>query len=106
MSKVIGIYVTCQMLVCFTITTQQIWSFQPTQVASFENVLFCPNSTFNIRKSHKISSGNKCSLLQKLSAKTSRGVETTHPVPLGLSRIMSTQTYQLNCVNIVVFSIR
>ena len=40
--------------------------------------LFCLNSTFNIRKSYKISSGKR-SLLQKLSAKnlTERRVENT-----------------------------
>ena len=35
----------------------QIWSHHVTQEANFEIFLFCPNSTFNIRKSHKISGG-------------------------------------------------
>ena len=41
----------------FTMSTHQIWSCHVTEEASFEIFLFCPNSTFNIRKSHKISSG-------------------------------------------------
>ena len=46
----------CQSLALFTMPAHQIWSCQVTQDANFENVLFCPNSAFNIRKSHKISS--------------------------------------------------
>ena len=38
-------------------SAHQISSCQVTQEANFENVLFYPNSTFNIRKSHKISGG-------------------------------------------------
>ena len=41
----------------FTMPSHEIWSYHVTQKANFENFLFCPNSTFNIRKSHKISSG-------------------------------------------------
>ena len=41
----------------FRMSAHQISSCQVTQEANFENVLFYPNSTFNIRKSHKISSG-------------------------------------------------
>ena len=37
--------------------SHQIWSCHVTQDANFENFLFCPDSIFNIRKSHKISSG-------------------------------------------------
>ena len=40
-----------------TMPAQQIWSCHVTQNVNFEIFLFCPNSTFNIRKSHKISSG-------------------------------------------------
>ena len=35
----------------------QIWECHVTQEANFDFFLFCSNSTFNIRKSHKISSG-------------------------------------------------
>ena len=46
----------CQILARFTMPTHQIWSCQVTQDPNLENILFCPNSVFNIRKSHKISS--------------------------------------------------
>ena len=70
----------CQILALLMIPTHQIWSCHLTQDANFENFLFCPNSTFNIGKSRKISSGKALYfLLQKLSAKTS-------PVPLGLKQ--------------------
>ena len=48
----------CQILVLFTMPAQQIWSCHVIQDANFENLnfLFCPNSTFNIRKSRQISS--------------------------------------------------
>ena len=46
----------CQIL-AFTMPTHQIWSCHVTQETDFENFLFCPNSIFNIRKSHKISGG-------------------------------------------------
>ena len=35
----------------------QIWSGQVTQEANLKKFLFCPTSTFNIMKSHKISGG-------------------------------------------------
>ena len=54
MSKVVGIFVKFG---TFYDAPHQIWSYHVTQEANFENFLFCPNSTFNIRKSHKISSG-------------------------------------------------
>ena len=41
----------------FRMSAHQISSCQVTQEVNFENVLFYPNSTLNIRKSHKISSG-------------------------------------------------
>ena len=55
MSKVLGILV--KILAFLTMPTHQIWSCHVTQEANFENFLFFPNSTFNIKKSHKISSG-------------------------------------------------
>ena len=82
MSKVMGILSNVGLF-------HQIWSCHVTQEANFENFLFCPNSTFNIRKVTKF-------LVEKLyfrsyQAKTSRGggVENTlprHPVPLGLNK--------------------
>ena len=58
-------------LALFTMPAHQIWSCYVTQDANFENFLFCPNSTFNIRKSHKIQW--KSFLFQKLSAKDLTG---------------------------------
>ena len=46
-----------QILVLFTMSPHQIWSCHVTKDANFENSLLCPNSTFNIRESHKISCG-------------------------------------------------
>ena len=43
----------CQILALLTIPAHQIWSCHVTQDANFENLLFCPDSTFNIRKSQK-----------------------------------------------------
>ena len=45
-----------QNMAFFTMPTHQIWSCHVIQEANFENVLFSPISTFNIKKSHKISS--------------------------------------------------
>ena len=47
----------CQILAFFRLPAHQMWSCQVIQEANFENFLFYPNSTFNIGKSHKISSG-------------------------------------------------
>ena len=47
----------CQLLAFLMIPTHQIWSRHLTQDENFENYLLYPNSIFNIRKSHKISSG-------------------------------------------------
>ena len=46
-----------QILALLTIPARQIWSCHVTQDVNFEHYLFCPNSTFNVRKSRKISSG-------------------------------------------------
>ena len=46
----------CQIL-ALTMPANQIWSCHVIQDATFEHFVFCPNSTFNIRKGHKISSG-------------------------------------------------
>ena len=54
MSKVVDIFVKFWHF--FTMPAHEIWSYHVTRKANFEKFLFCPNSTFNIRKSHKISS--------------------------------------------------
>ena len=74
-----------QNLALFTKSTHQIWSYHVTQDANFKNFLFCSNSTFNIRKNYKISSG-KALYFNSYRPKTSRGggggggegVENTH----------------------------
>ena len=58
----------CQILAPFTMNTHQIWSRHVTGDANVENVLFCPNSTFNIGKSNKISS-EKLSISEVISQK-------------------------------------
>ena len=62
----------CQILAFLTMPAHQIWSCHVTQEANFENFLFCPSSTFNIRKSHKIS-GGKALYFRSYQPKTSRG---------------------------------
>ena len=68
----------CQILAFFTMPAHQIWSCHVTQEAKIENFLFCPNSKFNIGKSHNISSG-KALYLRSYQPKTSPGggVENT-----------------------------
>ena len=75
MSKIVGIFVKFWHF--FMMPAHQIWSYQVNQEVNFENFLFCPNSTFNIRKSHKISCG-KSLYFRSYQPKTSRGcVENT-----------------------------
>ena len=76
MSRVVCIFVKFWHF--FTMPAHHIWSYDVIQKANFENFLFCPNSTFNIRKSHKISSG-KALYFRSYQPKTSRGggVENT-----------------------------
>ena len=64
----------------FRMSAHQISSCQVTQKANFENVLFYPNSTFNIRKSHKIFSG-KALYFRSYQAKPhgGRGGGREHP---------------------------
>ena len=75
MSKVMGIFVNF-----FNDAPHQIWSCHVTQETDLETFSFCPSSTFNIRKSHKISSG-KALYFRSYQPKTSRGLETP-PMPL------------------------
>ena len=67
----------------------QIWSCHVTQEANYEIFLFCPSSTFNIRKGHKIS-GGKALYFRSYQAKTSPDGVEKHPppVPLGLNFVV------------------
>ena len=58
----------CQILALLMTPAHQIWSCHVTQDANFENLLFCPNFKFNIRKSHKIFV-EKLSILEVISKK-------------------------------------
>ena len=53
----------CQILAFFAMPAHQIWSYNVAQEANFKNFLFCANSTFNIRKSHKTSGGKAANYL-------------------------------------------
>ena len=82
----------CQMLwaflsnfAFFTITAHQNMIISRDPRSKFRFFLFCPNCTFNIRKSHKISSG-KALYFRSYQPKTSRGDRKHPPVPLGLKR--------------------
>ena len=74
----------CKILALLMIPAHQIWSCYMTQDAYFENLLFCPDSTFNIRNSHKISSG-KALYFRSYQQKTSLENTPPPPVPLGLN---------------------
>ena len=80
----------CQILFFLTMPAHEIWSCHATQDAILEIFFFCPNSKFNIRKSHEISSG-KLSTSEVISQKPARGGERwwkTPPVPLGLTAVI------------------
>ena len=66
----------CQILALFIMPAHQIWSSHVTQEANFDKFLFCSNSAFNIKKSHKIS-GRKSLYFRSYQPKTSRGMENT-----------------------------
>ena len=70
MSKVVGIVVKFWHF--FMMPALQIWSYHMTQEANLETFLFCPDFTFNIRKSRKISSG-KALYFRSYQPKPSRG---------------------------------
>ena len=67
----------------FMMPALQIWPCHVTQEANFEKIYFFPNSAFKIRKSYKISNG-KAPYFRSYQPKTSRGMENTPPVLLGL----------------------
>ena len=70
-----------QILAFFTMPARQIWSCHVTQEANFDCFLFCPNSTFNIRKSHKASSGKLSTSEATSKTLPGVGVENTSPPP-------------------------
>ena len=69
----------CQFLAFFTMTALQIWPCHVIQGTNFENILFFPNSAFNIRKRYKTSSRKALFFFRNYQPKTSRGVENTSP---------------------------
>ena len=79
----------CQILPLFMMATHQIWSCDVAQDANFEIFLFCPNSTFNIRKSHKSSSGTAL-YFRSYQPKTSWGWKT----PPSASRVKGKRALQ------------
>ena len=83
MSKVMGIFGEIQ---AFTMPAHQIWSCHVALDANFKKILFCPNSSFNIRKSHKISSGKALYTSEVIGQKLHGVWKQPAPlVPLGLS---------------------
>ena len=70
MLNVVGIFV--KILAFFMMSSHQLWSYHVTQKANFDTFLSFPNSTFNIRKIHKIS-GGKALYFRRYQPKTSRG---------------------------------
>ena len=76
-----------QILAFFTMPALQIWPCHETQEANFQTILFFPNSPFNIGKSCK-SSSKKALYFRSYQPKTSRGVENTAPVLLGLRKLI------------------
>ena len=94
MSKVLGIFVKFWHI--FTMPAHQIWSYHVTQEANFDFFLFCSNSTFNIRKSHKISSG-KALYFRSYQPKTSRDGKHPSPVLLGLIRCLKVPKLRKRC---------
>ena len=69
----------------FMMPAHQIWSRHVTEKANSKNFSFCPNSTFNIRKSCKMSS-RKALYFRSYQSKTSLrgGGGGIPPMPLGL----------------------
>ena len=87
----------CQILAFFyDARSPNIWSCHMIQDANFENLLFCLNFTFNIRKTHKFLV-EKLSTSEVISQKTSPGWKTS-PLPVSLG--LSFQNFLLFCVKI------
>ena len=81
MSKVVGIF--CQNLAFFNDSRSPNTVISRDPRSKFRFFLFCANFTFNIRESHKISSG-KALCFRSYQPKTSPGCGKHPPVPLGL----------------------
>ena len=92
MSKVVGLFVKFWHF--FTMPAHQMWSYHVTQEANFENFLFCTNSTFNIRKVHKISSG-KALYFRSYQPKNSRGVGGWWKTPSSAFRVKEQSHFDL-----------
>ena len=93
MSKVVSIFVKFWHF--FTMPTHQIWSYHVTQEANFEKFLFCPNSTFNNRRTHKISSG-KALYFGSYQPKTSRGGGGGWKTPPSAFKVEVVQVFRLS----------
>ena len=61
----------------------QIWSCHVIEDANFEYFFNFPNSTFNIRKSHEISSG-RALYFRSYQPRNLTGARKQPPVPLGI----------------------
>ena len=61
-------------------------------MSNFGIFLFCPSSTFNIRKSHK-SSGGKALYFQRYQAETSQGGGGTPPPPVSSGLIVGMRNH-------------
>ena len=68
----------CEISAFLTMPAHQIWSCHVTHEANFEDFLFCPNFTFSIGKSYKIS-GGKALYFRSDQPETLWGVKDTPP---------------------------
>ena len=82
--KSCGLFVKFSHFLCHII----LWSYHMTQEANVENFSFCLNSTFNIRKSPKVSSG-KALYFRSYQRKTSRGRPGLENTPSSAFRVKS-----------------
>ena len=80
----------------FKMPAHQIWSFHVTQEANFELFLFCPNSTFNIRKCHKISSGKALYVRSYQKNLTGGGKHPSPPSAFRVNRNIKSTVMQVS----------
>ena len=93
MCFLLHLWAFCQILALFTMSAHQIWPCHVTQDSNFENYLFCPNFTFNIRKNHKISSRIALYFRRyRQKPHGGGGGGNTPPVPLGLRFVNTSST--------------
>ena len=91
----------CQILALFMMPAHQMWSCRVTQDANFENFLFCPNSTFNIRKVTKFPVeilSNPEVISKKPHGVGWVGGKHPSPVPLGLTICFVSQINQFELI--------